>query len=205
MITKSFEQRIILVTSANKGDGKSVTATNMACAYANMGKRVLLIDADLRRPSLHKTLKLDNEMGLSDYLKNDVGFAGITQSVENVDGLFAISAGQVNADPVSLLSNERMKYIVTQGANVFDYVIIDSPPVIGFADALLLTSMSTSTLIVAKQKNLDSQRTQLVMDKLMMIKPNLLGFLLVKAKDPEARDQFYFDYSQNPSRQLTIQ
>ena len=106
-------------------------------AYAQMGKKVLLVDADIRNASLHRKLNISNKRGLTHYLKGESDLVGITQPVKNISGLYAITAGKFEADPVSLLSHERMSYLTTQGASIFDYVIIDAPPVTGFADTLV--------------------------------------------------------------------
>lgn len=199
LITDRMSQRIIMVTSSHSGEGKSITACNMACAYARMGKKVLLIDADIRRPSQHQRFNLDNSKGLSNYLKGETNFSGITQHIKKIGGLFVITGGEQNDDPVSLLSNGNMEHLTQQGARVFDYVIIDAPPVIGFADTLLLTSFSTATLIVSSQQSLDEQGLKLVMSKLARIKPNLLGFSLINVKNPEAQNRFYTDYMDAPN------
>ncbi len=202
LITDRSKERIILITSAHSGEGKSVTASNIACAYAKMGKKVLLIDADIRRPSLHNRFNLENNKGLSDYLKGETNFSGITQHIRRVEGLFVITGGEQNNDPVSLLSNGRMEHLTRQGAKVFDYVIIDAPPVIGFADTLLLTSISSATLIVSKSDHLYDHTAKFLMTKLERIKPNLLGFLLVNVKTPEAQDKFYTDYLESRTTML---
>lgn len=202
LITNRTNERIILITSASSGEGKSITASNIACAYAKMGKKVLLIDADIRRPSLHNRFKLENGKGLSNYLKGETNFSGITQHIRRVDGLFVITGGEQDNDPVSLLSNGRMEHLTQQGSKVFDYVIIDAPPVVGFADTLLLTSLASATLIVSKKENLDDHTMHFVMSKLERIKPNLLGFLLVSVKTPEAQNKFYTDYLETPKSLL---
>jgi len=82
---------------------------------------------------------------------------GITQPVKRIPGLYTITAGQQDVDPVSLLSHERMSYLTTQGGSIFDYVVIDAPPVQGFADSLILNSLATSTILVAREENLEAR------------------------------------------------
>jgi capsular exopolysaccharide synthesis family protein len=204
LITSRLDERIILISSPYTGDGKSVTASNIACAYAQMGKRVLLIDSDIRRPSLHKILGLKNESGLSNYLRGETGFGEITQPIDDVSGLYVITAGNIDSDPVSLLSNDRMEHLVIQGGKAFDYVIIDTPPVIGFADTLLLTSIASSTLIVANKTSLNNQTLAVLQEKLERIKHNLIGFSLVNVKNPEAHDKFYVNYPEKAVAQLLV-
>ena len=199
LMLEGSSQKTILVTSVQAGEGKSVTASNIACAYALMGKRVLLIDADIRKPSLHNKLEIENKMGLSDYLKGDTNIMGITKPFKAVNGLYVITAGRIEQDPVSLLSHDRMKYLINQGSRIFDYIILDAPPAVGFADTMILSSMVNSTLIVAKEKLLDKRKISFVLKKLERISNNVIGFLLVDVKEAEAKDKYYFDYRNKQS------
>ena len=188
------EENVMLITSINSDEGKSTTASNIACAYAQMGKKVLLVDADIRSASLHRKLNISNKRGLTQYLKGESDLVGITQPVKNISGLYAITAGKFEADPVSLLSHERMSYLTTQGASIFDYVIIDAPPVTGFADTLVLSSLATSTLIVAREDSMDARSIKNVLGQLSRVKKNVVGFLLVNVKKPEANNKYYSKY-----------
>ena len=197
----SKSEHVLLITSANPKEGKSTTATNIAFSYAQMGLKVLLVDADIRKPSLHTNLGLSNKLGLSNYLKGEVDLVGITQPVKSVQGLYAITAGRYDSDPISLLSHERMSYLTTQGATIFDYVIIDAPPVLGFADTLILSSLATSTIIVAKENMLKANNIHTVLKQLSRVKQNVLGILLVDVKKTDVKAKIYTDY-ETESRKL---
>lgn len=175
-------ERVMLITSILPDEGKSTTASNIACSYAQMGLKVLLIDADLRKPSLHEKLGLANHTGLGDFLAGEADLVGITQPVKDVAGLYAITSGSIDEDPVSLLSHERMAYLTTQAATRFDYVIVDAPPIKGFADTLILTSLASSTLLVAKEDNMDSGSIRLALEQLYRVKNNVIGFLVLSNK-----------------------
>ncbi len=187
-------ERVMLITSVSPEEGKSTTASNIACSYAQMGMKVLLIDADLRKPSLHQKLRLPNKSGLGNFLAGENDLVGITQPVKDVDGLYAITAGSLNKDPVSLLSHERMAYLTSQAATRFDYVIIDSPPVTGFADTLILSSLASSTLIVAREGNMDSRAIKHVLEQLYRVKNNVIGFLVVDSKNTKTDKKYYSKY-----------
>ncbi len=191
----SKDENVILISSANPKEGKSTTATNIALSYAQMGLKVLLVDADIRKPSLHEKLGISNKLGLSNYLKGEVDLVGITQPVKDIQGLYAITAGKYDSDPISLLSHERMSYLTTQGSTIFDYVIIDAPPILGFADTLILSSLATSTIIVAKENKLNSNNVETVLKQLYRVKNNVLGFLLVDVKNSELTAKLYKKYS----------
>ena len=188
------DEHVMLITSIHSGEGKSTTATNIACSYSQMGKKVLLVDADIRNASLHTKLGISNKLGLSHYLKGESDLVGITQPVKKVPGLYAITAGAYQVDPVSLLSHERMSYLTTQGSSIFDYVIIDAPPVSGFADTLVLSSLATSTLIVADENTMEARSIKNVLGQLARVKNNVAGFLLVNVKNPVVSAKYYSKY-----------
>ena len=200
----SEDERVLLITSAFPQEGKSVTATNLACSYAQMGLKVLLVDADIRKASLHKKLNISNKLGLSNYLKGEVDLVGITQPVKEIPGLYTITAGDYDTDPVSLLSHERMSYLTTQGASIFDFVIIDSPPVVGFADALVLSSLASATLLVTQEETMDAKTVQHVLRQLSRVKNNVLGFLLVNVKKTNVDSKVYSKYRKQRARQALL-
>ena len=203
LMFKKDEDHVMLITSIHSGEGKSTTASNIACSYAQMGKKVLLVDADIRNASLHKKLNISNKRGLSHYLKGESDLVGITQPVKSIPGLYAITAGDYEVDPVSLLSHERMSYLTTQGSTIFDYVINDAPPITGFADTLILSSLATSTLIVAQEDNLDARTIKNVLSQLRRVNNNVSGFLLVNVKNPSVNAKYYSKYhSKNKKKAL---
>ena len=180
--------RVLLITSAQSNKGKSVSASNVACSLAKMGMKVLLVDADLRKPSMHEKLGIENGAGLTDFLNGEIDLVGITQPVKQVSGLYAITAGKYTSDPVSLLSHERMSYLTTRASQIFDYVIVDAPPVIGFADTLILSSLATSTIIVDQEKTLKINNVKYVLEQLGRVSNNVEGYLLVNSRNKSITD-----------------
>ena len=199
------DDHVMLITSVSSGEGKSTTASNMACAYAQMGKKVLLVDADIRNASLHEKLDIPNKLGLSNYLKGEVDLVGITQPVKTVPGLYAITSGSYEVDPVSLLSHERMSYLTTQGASIFDYVIIDAPPVAGFADTLVLSSLASSTLIVANEDTMNARSIKDMLGQLRRVRNNVAGFLLMNVKNPTVNAKYYSKYHSKKNNELLLE
>ena len=138
--------RVTFITSSNPAEGKSSIALNLATAYAQVGSKVLLIDADLRNPSIHHLLKLDNLEGLTNYLAG----AGEATEISRpclIKQLRVITSGPIPPDPVELLSGGRMTELLDVAMSEFDYIIIDGPPVIGLADALVLSNLADATIL----------------------------------------------------------
>ncbi|NJN48788.1 MAG: CpsD/CapB family tyrosine-protein kinase, partial [Alkalinema sp. RL_2_19] len=174
----------LVVTSALSGEGKSTIAVALAMSAARLNKRVLLIDADLRRPSLHKLLNLPNEQGLSSLLRSDVPIAELTaaQAAANRSNLAIITAGPSPSDPAKLLSSQRMQALISQFEGSYDLVLIDAPPVLGMVDAVLSSACTTGTLLVGR---LD-QVTRSELDQAMaVLKPlNVIGVIANGADSP---------------------
>ena len=141
--------RVILITSASPNEGKSLTARNLAVSIAQQGKRVLLIDADLRRPADQKEFGETTKDGLSTFLASTDKVSGII-ALEGVENLFLLPAGPVPPNPSELLGSLRMRQLVSDLKASFDLILIDSPPVLPVVDAVLLSELADSTLLVAR-------------------------------------------------------
>ena len=205
LMFRADEDHVMSITSINSAEGKSTTAANLACTYAQMGKKVLLVDADIRNSSIHNKLQINNKHGLTHYLKGEIDLVGITQPVKKIPGLYAITAGDSDVDPVSLLSHERMSYLTTQGASIFDYVIIDAPPIKGFADSLILTSLATSTILVSREEEMNGKDIKGALSQLRRVKNNIAGFLIINSKTPVANAKYYAKYHKKPKRELLLE
>jgi capsular exopolysaccharide synthesis family protein len=137
----------VVVTSAQPGEGKSTTAVALAINFAQLGMKVLLIDADLRNPSQHRNLNRSNGAGLANYLAGGAMSESIFQKTD-IDGLYFMPSGPLPPNPAELLSGPKMMSLLSLASEKVDTVIIDSPPVMGLADAPLLASMALGTLLV---------------------------------------------------------
>lgn len=184
--------RITLITSVNPAEGKSTSAVNIAFSQAQQGLKVLLIDADLRRPSVHVKMGLPNARGLSNFLNGETDIASITHPSREVKGMYFITAGTLVADPVKLVSSQAMMQLLNLASKHFDSVIIDAPPATGFADAMYLSSMAEATLIVADEDHINRKRLLNVIEQLRRVRHNVVGFLMVKSQD-DAIDYRYYD------------
>jgi succinoglycan biosynthesis transport protein ExoP len=143
--------RTIVVTSAEPGDGKSTIALNLGIVLTQMGRRVLLVDADLRKPRLHRMLHISNSAGLSSYLSGNAQPADLIQDTE-VPNLLAITSGPIPPNPSELLGASSLEALVERliEEGRFDHVILDSPPAIQVADSVILSSRMEATIIVVR-------------------------------------------------------
>lgn len=141
------ELRVLVVTSASKGDGKSTTASNLAAVLAQADEKVLLVDADLRRPSQHRIFKISSTPGMSEVLAMKTRFVDAVQK-SPVPRLRVLPSGSIPPNPVELLGSAAMEAFLEQVGDLFDWLIIDAPPVLGVADASVLASRANGVLFV---------------------------------------------------------
>ena len=135
------------MTSAGPGEGKSLTALSTAKHFASLGRKVLLVDADLRNPSLHKKLNRDNDAGFTNYLTGACSPPEVMRKTD-IANLAFIPSGPLPPNPADLLGSARLHSMLSIALEVFDLVVLDGPPVMGLADAQLLSNASKATLFI---------------------------------------------------------
>jgi non-specific protein-tyrosine kinase len=182
----------ILITSPNVGDGKSTIATNLAAALAQSGKRVILVDADMRRPTLHNILEVTDKKGLSDLIvrgREDNSFIKGTL----IHNLLLLPAGRIPPNPAELLGSERMKQIVAWLEEQADHVIFDSPPILAVTDAAILSTLVDTTLVVVSASQTRLPAFIEAIKKLQSLESNIAGVLLNKV-NPKRNNGYYYYY-----------
>jgi capsular exopolysaccharide synthesis family protein len=142
---------VIAISSTVSSEGKTFISVNLAAITAMLGKRVIVIGLDLRKPRIHKMLEVTNEIGMSNYLSGNAGFDEIIQET-SVPGLFYAPAGPVPPNPAELIESDRMKQFVEEAKSKFDFVFIDTPPVAIVTDALLLSAITDINVFVVRQR-----------------------------------------------------
>ena len=170
-------QKAILVTSAGPQEGKTTTLVNLGLSLAQGGKRVLLVDTDLRRPRLHRSFKISNDVGLTSLIAEGGALASAVQKTE-VPNLFVLTSGPVPPNPAELLQTERFKQILAEIEANYDRILFDSPPVGVVSDALVLSSMVNGVLLVLKAFHTDRRMSQHSVKVLRDVKANVLGGVL---------------------------
>ncbi len=189
--TGSGVPRSLLVTSATPAEGKSTTALTLALNFAQLGKRVLLIDADLRNPSLHRTLGIENSNGLSNFLSGAIKPQDAIQSVPDTT-LQVMTSGPLPPNPAELLAGPKMLSLLTVAIAKYDQVIIDGPPTIGIADAPIIAHIAIGTLLVVDAGNTRRDVARGAVKRLTSSRARLIGALMTKY-DPKA-DGYSYGY-----------
>jgi protein-tyrosine kinase len=194
--------RAIMVASAVAGEGKTLTASNLALTFSeSYQKRVLLIDADLRRPSLHTVFRLDTALGLGDGLLS----AGETKMlVRQVSPRLAVlPAGRPSSDPMAGLTSDRMRRLLDEAKQSFDWVILDTPPVMLLPDAHLLASMVEGAVLVVRAGSTPHELVKRSAEALG--RPKILGVVLNRAEASGAHDDHYqyYGYSERGGTDIT--
>lgn len=170
----------LLITSTRPGEGKSTTALTLARHFAQLGKRVLLIEADLRNPSLHRTLSMSpNGVGLSNLLAGGCTLSEATTQSEE-PRLDIILAGPLPPSPAELLAGSKLVSALTVAAEVYDQIIIDGPPVLGLADAPILSNAADGTLLVVHAGKTKIKPALLALKRLLAARARVVGALLSK-------------------------
>jgi capsular exopolysaccharide synthesis family protein len=185
---------LVLVTSAQPSEGKSTTSYAIARSMALIGKRSLLIDADLRRPSVHKLAGIENKVGLSSIL---VGESSPDEAVQSGDlpNFFILPSGPVPPSPAELLSSSRLNALLKALRGQYDSIFIDSAPVLGLADSPGLSALADGVLLVVEANRGRGGQLKSAVRRLRMMKPTILGAVLTKF-DPSAAGNAYTTYYQ---------
>lgn len=178
------EKKVLLVTSVSKGEGKSTTAGNLAVAFSQDEKKVLLLDCDLRKSQIHKMFELSNQIGLTDILANEIKVeAVINKYSEKVD---IITSGKKVLNPCEMLSSNKFKLLLDDLREKYDYIIIDSPPLDSVADAKNLSVNADGTIIVVKSETTKKNSLLEAKKSLDKVGGKIVGVIVnrVKSKRP---------------------
>jgi capsular exopolysaccharide synthesis family protein len=184
------ESRVIAVTSSQPLEGKTTTACNLATALALGGSRVLLIDADMRRPGLHRIMGVENEIGLSHLL---VGQARVREAVQRTTepNLFVITAGRTPPNPSELLASERMKsFIANLSQGPFEWIVLDTPPVLAVTDAVVLAGAVSAVVFVVGSEMTRRVHAERALGTLRAGKPRSIGVVLNRVDFD--RNKYYY-------------
>ncbi|HUL96890.1 MAG TPA: polysaccharide biosynthesis tyrosine autokinase [Usitatibacter sp.] len=198
--TASGAPRRLVITSSSKNEGKSTTAVALAINFAQMGKPVLLIDADLRNPVLHRLLGIDNERGLSNYLSGRFGVMELVRKTE-IPNLYVLTTGPLPPNPVELLSSMKLLTLLSQCEEHFAHVVVDAPPVLGIADSIVLSNQVDNTIFVIESGRTRKGHAKAALKRLQQAGVHPLGVILTKIDSYHDLYGYssYYQYSARPS------
>lgn len=182
LLSTAAELKVVSLTSAGPGEGKSATSTNLAVVMAQLGKRVLLIDGDLRKPRLHEVFGISNRAGLTNVLAAGEDPNRVTASCA-VPNLLVIPSGPIPPNPSELLSSNRMRDFLRRARAQFDFVIIDTPPVLAVTDATVIGSLSDGIVLCLRAGKVLREDARTCRDRLLMNDVKILGTVLNRHRE----------------------
>jgi capsular exopolysaccharide synthesis family protein len=210
LLSAPVAPKIILFTSSITGDGKTITSINVAIVLAKQGKRVLLVDADLRRPRIHKAMRLPVTEGLSTILRsgNDLSRRGGALTSESVilpapgiPNLFVMPAGPLDAEPAELIGSKAMEELLQEWNMQFDHVIIDSPPVVLASDAVRLSVAADSVILVVRRDHTPQEAFARAQELLTQVSAPVIGVVFNGADLNSSELSYYGQYGYHSSSQ----
>lgn len=188
--------RSLLLASAEPGETKSTCAYKLADEFGAIGVRVLIIDADLRRPSLHRIFRTDNSIGLSNLLTSSIANEDIARVFRRteLDNVTFLSAGPMVPNPADLLSSHRMSAIVHACTKRFDLVLVDTPPVIGLADALILSRLTEATMLIVAAHQAPRKSVKAALKRLSSAGGHIIGATMAKLDVEKVESNYAYRY-----------
>jgi capsular exopolysaccharide synthesis family protein len=187
----SRELKTILVTSSTPGEGKTTIAVNLAAILAQGGKRVVLLDADLRRPQVHRFLGIPNRVGLTDVFREQVILQKALHKWDGAEGVLVLTSGSIPPNPAELLGSEKMEYILRELTTLADYVVIDSPPTI-ITDAQVLASQVDGIILVIQPGKTQADVAMAALEQMKRVDGKVIG--VVMNRIPRNRSHYYGGY-----------
>lgn len=188
--TSHFDFKTLMVTSSMSGEGKSTTAANLAIVFAESDKQILLVDCDMRRPTVNRTFKMANSSGLSNLLSDPLTTLNEVLRPSGVPNLDIITSGDIPQDPSALLSSDRFDQLVHELRSFYDLIIFDTPPVNIVSDAQILSSKVDGVLVVARKGVTKKKNFLAAREQLLRANANILG-AVYKINDKDKKEGYY--------------
>lgn len=187
-----MEYKVIMVTSSEPGEGKSTTAGNLALCLAQGDKKVILIDCDLRKPSIHKKFKISNIVGLSDVM---VGKEELATALHRYNkNLVILTSGKIPPNPSEMLSSKAMTALIEKFKENFDYIVLDTPPVQAVTDSQILSTKADGTILVVRAERTKKDSVENAVGLLKKVNANIIGTVLNGVDN--SRNKYYYYYGE---------
>jgi capsular exopolysaccharide synthesis family protein len=184
--------KTIVVSSTQPGEGKSTIVTNLAVTMAQSGKRVLLIDCDLSKPTIHKKLGISNQDGLTTLIAKEKSLEEVI-SETSVHNFFVITSGPIPPNPAELLGSKKMRHLIEQLKEDFDVILFDTPPILAVTDAQILSTYCSGVVFVAGYSKAEKQALLRAQDLINKVGGKLLGVVINKVPN-NSRSYYYYNY-----------
>ncbi|WP_409295949.1 CpsD/CapB family tyrosine-protein kinase [Peribacillus sp. SCS-26] len=184
------EMQTILVTSSGPGEGKSTTVANLAVVFAQAGKRVLLVDGDLRKPTVHYTFSFTNTFGLTNVLTRQKEFEEVVK-VSEVENLDILTSGPIPPNPAELLGSKSMDELIRTVRGMYDIIIFDTPPVLAVTDSQILANISDGVILVVSSGRTENEMAVKAKELLEGVNAKMVGVVL-NNKDIKESSYYYY-------------
>lgn len=197
------ELQSLVVTSSIPSEGKSTVAANLARSFSEMDKKALLIDADLRKPTIHKKLQLSNQVGLSDLIVQKLNPIEVIQKID--DQFHVLTSGKIPPNPAELVGSEKMSQLLSYLKETYDYIVIDTPPVLSVTDPRLLALKADGTLLVVRAEKTKQKVVQTAFKELKKLNVNVIGSILNDCgQKMGGYSQYYYQYENQPENKKRL-
>ncbi len=187
--TTADEKKTILFTSALSAEGKSTTVANLAVAFSLTGKKVLLIDCDMRRPKLYDIFRIDGNIGLTNYLADGRGIIEVTQNIRDIEGLSVICSGPIPPNPSEMITSKRFAELIEQSREKYDIILIDTPPILVASDGLNMVHLVDGVVPIVAHRQSKKKDFIRLKESLIQIGYKIIGVILTKS--PQNNVKYY--------------
>lgn len=189
------EMKTIMFTSTNKSEGKTTTISNIALTMADAGHRILVVDCDFRNPSIHKAFGITNKYGVTDVLLKGKDHKEYLNHIMTHDNLDVLTAGKVPRNPSELLYSNSMRKLMEEFKKDYDYVMVDSPPILPVTDATVMATYMDGVVLVCASGVAEVESTRKAVDSLKKVGANIIGAVLNRTpvKHKEYSNYYYYD------------
>lgn len=185
--------QVLMVSSAGPGEGKSTTITNLAITFAQSEKKVILIDADLRKPTAHHTFSLSNRWGLSSVISQQSKLEEVIQA-SDIPNLDVMTSGAIPPNPAEMMGSKKMTSLLEQLRQMYDIILIDTPPLLAVTDAQIVATKSDGVILVVDQGKVKRDIASKAVKSLESVKARILGVVLNNVKRKANEEVYYYYY-----------